>query len=68
MTHLTDQDKAELLEDARSSAAQREFASMNVRSKRLTPVEWLDFLTMASRLSVEDAANRSLIRGENFLL
>lgn len=68
MTHLTDQDKAELLEDARSATLQAGFAGMNMRSKRLTPLEWLEFLTDVTKLSLENARNRPLIRGDRFIL
>ena len=68
MTHLTDQDKAELLEDARSASRQMEFAGMNVRSKKLNPVEWLDFLTRFSRLGLKNTANQTLIKGNRFKL
>lgn len=68
MTHLTDKDKAELLEDARAATLQAEFAGMNTRLKKLTPLEWLVFLTDAAKLSLENTRNRPRIQGDNFLL
>lgn len=68
MTHLTNQDKAELLEDARSPIRRREFAGMKARSKTLSPVEWIDFLTQLSRLTAEHTRDPSPILGDRFVL
>jgi hypothetical protein len=69
MTWLTEDDKAELLEDANSAQRQQEFSLMKTASRRLTPVEWLVFLTQFSSFTQHNKAlSKALIQGNNFKL
>ena len=69
MAQLTEEDKADLLEEASSEKRRDEFAVLNMRSKVLSPLDWVDFLTQVSKLSAPDGTKeKQLIRGELFLI
>jgi len=68
MTRLTEQDKSELLADARRPTLQAEFAAMNARSKKLTPAEWVDFLTQVSRMGIGNGQTSRRIKGDRYIL
>jgi len=68
MEHLTEEEKAELLEDAGSVELRQDFAAMSMRSKRLSPLEWLDFLTQMSNLTGQTRRKVKIMKGDNFLL
>jgi hypothetical protein len=68
MGTLSEQDKIELLVDAGSVERQQEFEKMNRRAATLSPVEWLDFLNQAAKLSHKTNHVSARITGNKFLL
>jgi len=70
MARLSEQEKQELLTDARSLDRKREFDSLRKRaeSTTLSPNEYLEFLKQAQLFMKEDASKRPPISGDTFLL
>ncbi len=70
MAKLSEQEKREFLEDARSPERRKEFDSLRKRneSASLTPQEYIEFLNQAQQFMKEDATKRPPITGGTFLL
>ena len=66
--YLAEEEKAEMLEDTSSVELQKAFAPMNMSLERLSPLEWLDFFTQVSNLSIQTKGDQNIIKGDAFLL
>lgn len=70
MASLSEDEKRELLVDARSVERRQEFAALRerARSSRLTPDEFLEFLNWSQHFIREEPKERSPIKGDVFIL
>jgi hypothetical protein len=70
MGKLSEQEKQELLEDAKSEKRRMEFAALrNFQEDRvLTPQEYIEFLDWSQQFMTEDPKTRPPIQGNIFLL
>ncbi len=68
MTHLSEAEKQEFLEDAASLNRREDFACMNSNSLVLAHAEYLEFLTFASTLFQGSEGDRKLPSEKKMLL
>lgn len=70
MARLSEEEKQELLEDARSENLREEFAALKKFSndRVLSPREFIEFLDWAQQFMTEDTSKRPPITGDRFLL
>jgi len=70
MTKLTEEEKRELLEDARSSSRLKDFELLRQRAQttRLSPEDYIAFLNESQRYMKEDVKARPPIKGDVFKL
>ena len=69
MARLTEEEKKELLEDARSSERGKDFSKLSERTKKgLSPSEFIEFLDWSQPFMKEDSNARPPIQGHIWLI
>ena len=70
MANLSEEEKQELLEDAKSETRRKEFAALRKyqEGQVLSPEEFVEFLDWSQQFMTEDRKSRPPIKGDIFLL